>query len=160
MACLPAVATTALFIAVILLDLMSKEWRRIPGRALFGIFAVLLVQFICDKGDDWVAWTLLAFPFVLLFIGYIFRVSYNDPSSSAESEPASDDSSCGCPCCGGRPCHCMRPCWMPRWRPCPSPPSPPPTPKPCPRPCPKPKPCPGPGPGPKPDDCIPNSLAD
>ena len=156
MACLPAVATTALFIAVILLDLMSKEWRRIPGRALFGIFSVLLVQFICEKGEDWVAWTLLAFPFVLLFIGYIFRISYNDPiSSESPSEASSEYSSCGCPCCHLSPCACRRPCWMPP-SPCPAPP----TPKPCPpsNPCPtpKPKPC----PGPKPDDCIPNSLAD
>lgn len=134
MACLPAVATTALFIAVILLDLMNRQWRRVPGRALFGVFSVLLVLFICERGSEWMAWTLLAAPFVLIFLGYIFQVQYIDGNGSYDDSEEEDQGYCGCPCCQMRPCRCPRPC---------------PNPNPCPPPKPKPKPC----PEPKPKNC-------
>jgi hypothetical protein len=134
MPCLPAVATTGLFVAVILLDLMTKEWRRVPGRALFGVFSVLLVLFICERGSEWMAWTLLGAPFLLIFLGYIFQIQYTNGNGSYDDSYEEEVQGCGCPCCHFRPCRCPRPC---------------PNPNPCPPPKPKPKPC----PEPKPKEC-------
>ena len=116
--CPPAIATAAFFIAVILLDLYTRDWRRAPGRALFGIFATLLVIFICQRGSHTMAWILLAAPFVLVFLGWIFRAhsemkQYDDYSTNYVRQM---DPGCACPCCGSMPCHCMRPC--PQARPC------------------------------------------
>ena len=114
--CPPAIATAAFFLAVILLDLYTHEWRRAPGRALFGIFATLLMIFICQRGSHTMAWILLAAPFVLVFLGWIFRahseINQYD-TTSYEYETTLHDG-CACPCCGSTPCHCLRPCPEPR----------------------------------------------
>jgi hypothetical protein len=110
--CPPAIATAALFIAVILLDLYTRDWRRAPGRALFGIFATLLMIFICQRGSHTMAWILLAAPFVLVFLGWIFR-AHSEVKESDDYTRAYENTmnpGCACPCCGSMPCHCMRPC--------------------------------------------------
>jgi hypothetical protein len=135
MVCLPAIATTACFVALILLDLYNRDWRRIPGHSLFGVFAVLLILFICQKGSETIAWILLGSPFVLVFLSYLFSLWFE--SKSVDPSPSE------CPCCSFNPCHCRKPCWRPRPRPNPRPP--------CPTPEPEPK--------PKPDNCIQSSLA-
>jgi hypothetical protein len=139
MVCFPAIAATAYFIAVILLDLYNRNWNQIPGHALFGVFAVLLILFICERASEFVAWILLAAPLVFVALGYIFSMWFSSPKS--DTLPV--DPPCNqCPCCSYRPCRCRRPCWRPKPR-CPS----------CPD-CPKPK----PEPKPKPDNCIKPSL--
>lgn len=141
MVCLPSIATAACFVAILLLDLYNRDWRRIPGHALLGIFAVFLTLFICERSSDFVAWILLGSPFILVFAGYFVsswleaRPKYNPP----EPEPSPiGPSGCGCGCCRMSPCRCNRPCWRPRRR--------------CPQPKPEPK--------PKPDNCIQSSLAE
>lgn len=123
--CPPAIATAACFVAVILMDLYNRNWGAAPGHGLLGVFAVLLMIFICQKGAEWLAWTLLGAPFVLVFLGYLFRLmqQHNDPQpdpSADPSMPAYYDpcASMGCPCCGVRPCQCMRPCPEERKAPC------------------------------------------
>lgn len=137
MVCSPAIATTAYFVAVILLDLYSRDWKRIPGHALFGVFATLLILFICERASEMMAWILLAAPLVLVFISYYFSSWLTKPETPID--PSEPQPSCNsCPCCHYRPCRCMRPCWRPK------------------PPCPK---CPGcPEPKPKPDNCIKSSL--
>jgi hypothetical protein len=146
MACFPAITTTALFVAIVLLDLYNREWYRIPGRALLGVFAVLLVLFICQRTNEFVAWILLLAPFGLVFLSYLFSIwATQEPSS--DTKPAEEPCRSVCPCCQMRRCGCRRPCFRPR----------PVCPKPnCPE-CPKPD-CPKPTPEPKPDNCIKNSL--
>lgn len=139
MVCLPAIAATAYFVAVILLDLYNRNWNRIPGHALFGVFATLLVLFICEKASETVAWILLVAPFGLVLIGYLVTL-WTTSESSAPSKPSCNE----CPCCHYKMCRCRRPCWRPK----------PVCPK-CPD-CPEPK----PEPKPKPDNCIKSSLAD
>ena len=131
MVCSPAIATTACFVALILLDLYNRDWRRIPGHALFGVFAILLILFICQKGSDTIAWILLGSPFVLVFLSYLLSSWMEAKPTEATIDPPS------CPCCHYNPCSCRRPCWRPR---------------------PKPTPC--PGPKPKPDNCLQSSLAE
>ena len=129
MVCLPAIATTAYFVAIVLLDLYNSDWARIPGHALFGVFATLLILFICQRASELVAWILLAAPLVFVFISYLastWLTTKTDPPSPSQSS---------CPCCQYRPCQCRRPCWKPK------------------------PPCPKPEPKPKPDNCIKDSLA-
>jgi hypothetical protein len=135
MVCSPAIATTAYFVAIILLDLYSRNWGQIPGRALFGVFATLLILFICERGSETMAWILLAAPLGIVFLSYLFSswfVKKEEPGLPAEPTCNS------CPCCHYRAYRCRRPCWRPK----------PPCPK-CPD-CPRPQ--------PKPDNCIKDSL--
>ena len=139
MVCLPAIAATAYFVSVILLDLYNRNWNQVPGHALFGVFATLLILFICQKASETVAWILLAAPFAFILLGYL--VTLWSSSNATEQQPSSEPS-CPCPCCHFKRCQCRRPCWRP---------------KPA---CPKCPDCPAPKPKPKPDNCIKSSLAD
>lgn len=163
MACLPATVATAYFIAVILLDLFHRDWRRIPGHALLGAFVYLIVQFICEKGSESMAWILIIAPFLFVLIGYFFRLLFSvdvkGAAISAVNESAlssTDISTSECPCCLQQPCQCNMPC--------PSSPPPPPPPPATPAPaCPSPPPPPPPEVPkckPKSDSCIKGSYAD
>ena len=118
--CPPAIATAAAFVAVVLLDLYVRDWGRAPGHALFGVFAVLLMIFICQRGSQTMAWILLAAPFVLVLLGWVFR-AYSS-MTQYDNTPAQEYAwsgnqvgyGCPCPCCGAIPCHCMRPCPEPK----------------------------------------------
>ena len=114
--CPPAIATSALFVAVLLLDLYLHEWGRVPGHAILGAFTVLVMMFICQRGSASVAWILLGAPFVFLLLAWIAR-AYSEVKtydSSPESELTyGGDMDCPCPCCGSSPCNCMRPCMEP-----------------------------------------------
>ena len=155
MFCLPATVTTAYFIAIILLDLINRDWNRVPGHALFGVFAVLLVSFICQRGSEPMAWILMGAPFIFLFLGYMFRIIFSVDWKNllfgwaTKETPQNTSFDSTCPCCQEAPCHCISPC------PIQPKPTPNPTPKPCPAP-PRPKPC----APPKPEGCIKGSLSD
>ena len=156
MLCLPGVTTAALFIAFIMLDLHNRDWARVPGHALFGVFAVLLMLFICERAGEGTAWLLLIAPFLFVGIGYIIRKLSASSSSSNNPVIPADSNGCNAPCrcCMHNPCRCLRPC--PKQRECPDCPGCPDCPD-CPK-CPKCPKCPN-KPKPKPDSCIPDSLA-
>ena len=120
--CPPAVVTAASFVAVIFLDLYRREYRSVPGHALFGVFAVLLMIFICQRGSATVAWILFSVPFLFVFLAYIVRFM-----SEGKEEPESPTEFV-CPCCRILPCNCRRPCTQPQTQPQPQP-QPNPTPK-------------------------------
>lgn len=156
MVCLPGITITAIFTAVILLDLYHRDWRRVPGHALFGVFATLLVLFLCERTSELVAWTLIAAPILFAILGWIMHMIiealYAPPSPSTRK-----NTDVGCPCCTSIPCSCRSPCrHRPRPRPEPSPDVPI-----CPGPIPPPRPTPEPAPAcPKPGEtCIKPSLA-
>jgi len=118
MVCLPGITTAALFTAVILYDLYDRNWARIPGHGLFGVFATLLILFICERTSEWVAWSLLTIPLVFFFLASFF--AYDTPQKRVI--PAEPDS---LPCCKERPCR-RRLYATPTDTPvCPSPPKPP-----------------------------------
>lgn len=116
--CPPAIATAACFVAVILLDLYTHDWRRAPGHALFGVFAVLLMIFICQRGSSTLAWILLGAPFLLVLLAWIIRAysemtKYDDiPQQMSAWQGNEIEYGCPCPCCGSLPCGCMRPCYQ------------------------------------------------
>ena len=142
MVCLPTVATAALFTAVIIYDLYDRNWSRIPGHGLFGVFATLLMLFICQRTSDWVAWSILAIPIVFCFAASFFtQTSAPVPASVPEATATLDTSSC----CNSNPRGCMRPCRKPT--PIPIRPK-------CPEPEPEPTPTPTPEPTPTPDKCC------
>ena len=117
--CPPAIATAACFLAIVLLDLYTHDWTRVPGHALFGIFAILLMIFICQRASESVAWILLVAPFVLVFLAWIVRAfaemkKYDNEPSQEPAWGGNEVGGCPCPCCNSMPCHCMRPCAQPR----------------------------------------------
>jgi len=118
--CPPAIATAAAFVAVIFLDLYVRDWGRVPGHALFGVFATLLMIFICQRGSQTMAWILLGAPIVLVLLGWVFRAfsSMKQYDDAPAQEPAWGGNQvgygCPCPCCGSLPCGCMKPCLQPK----------------------------------------------
>ena len=95
MVCLPGITTAALFTSVIFYDLYDRNWSRIPGHGLFGIFATLLIVFICERTSEWLAWSLLTIPIVFCFIGSFF--AYDLPKV---------ESTFSCNQCNFDPCRC------------------------------------------------------
>lgn len=137
MVCLPGITTAALFTAVIFYDLYDRNWRRIPGHGLFGVFATLLILFICEKTSEWVAWSLLAIPLLFCLLASFFTYEMPQPQPQPQRH--------SCHSCNYNPCRCRR-----------RPPPPPEDPHVCPSPPPPPPAC-----KPKNDDdnCIKNTLA-
>jgi len=138
MVCLPTIATAALFTAVIVYDLYDRNWSRIPGHGLFGVFATLLMLFICQRTSEWVAWSILAIPIVFCLLASFMR-----STETAAKAVAKVDTSCSC--CNYNPCRKPKP--MPKPKPIPIDPK-------CPDPEPKPAPAPAPTPEPTPDKCC------
>jgi len=126
MVCLPGITTAALFTAVIFYDLYDRNWRRIPGHGLFGVFATLLILFICEKTSEWVAWSLLAIPLLFCLLASFF--TYEPPQPKTQPQPEGKR----CHSCNYNPCRCRRRPPPPPEDPpvCPSPPKPPPACKP------------------------------
>ena len=119
--CPPAIVTSACFVAIVLLDLYIHDWGRAPGHALFGVFAVLLMIFICQRASHGVAWILLVAPFFLVLFAWMVRafaeMTKHDQSPPQEPAWAGNDVSnygCSCPCCNSMPCRCMKPCAEPK----------------------------------------------
>lgn len=114
--CPPAIATAAAFVAIILFNLYSRDWRRIPGHALFGVFAVLLMIFICQRASPVVGWILLFAPFLFVLFAWILRAHAEMTKYDKEPQQIPADAGnevqwgCPCPCCGGQPCLCKKPC--------------------------------------------------
>ena len=136
MVCLPTIATAALFTAVIVYDLYDRNWSRIPGHGLFGVFATLLMLFICQRTSEWVAWSILAIPIVFCLLASFMR-----STETAAKAVAKVDTSCSC--CNYNPCRKPKP----KPKPIPIDPK-------CPDPEPKPAPTPAPTPEPTPDKCC------
>lgn len=140
MVCAPVIAATAYFVAIILLHLYNRDWKRVPGHALFGVFATLLLLFICQRGSETMAWILFGAPFAFVLIAYLVSIWSTVEPSDSKVIPVDPPCNPPCPCCFHRPCNCRRPCWRPKPR------------------CPQYPDCPKPEPKPKPDNCIKPSL--
>jgi len=85
----PAIATAALFTAIIIHDAMVKESSSIPTHAFLGLISVLAMFYLSMKGADVVAWGILVLPmfiialsFVLVYTGTKTMASTVDSSSS------------------------------------------------------------------------------
>lgn len=122
--CPPAVVTGALFTALLFLDLFRREYKLLPGHAIFGVIATLLMAILCQNGASMVAWGLLVLPFLFLLIGWmIWAIKQQEdrpsspypiapkpavnPCSTCDEYPPNDPcEKCRNPC---RRCRCPRP---------------------------------------------------
>ena len=77
--CTPTIATAALFVALIILDLLRRDYELLPGHGFFGLISVFLMAILCQRGYSMAAWGLLLFPFVILVIG--LGIQANQPTS-------------------------------------------------------------------------------
>lgn len=68
--CPPVITTAALFVALIFLDLLRREFELLPGHGFMGIISVLLMSILCQHNLSIVAWGLLVFPFLILIFGW------------------------------------------------------------------------------------------
>jgi hypothetical protein len=107
--CPPSFTAAALFVAFILYDMTQRDFQRIPGRLFFGIIAIVLLNYLCQKGAEKLAWILLGFPILLVLIGVIFSPRYYQEDTRIPKQPCDEPK----PCCQHRPCGCPRPCPLP-----------------------------------------------
>lgn len=85
--CTPAVVTAALFTSLLFLDLFRREYKLLPGHAIFGILATLLMTVLCQNNATLAAWGLLTFPFVLLIIGWMIWAIQQQEQAARPSYP-------------------------------------------------------------------------
>ena len=92
----PAIATAALFTAIIIHDAMIKESDSIPIHAFLGLISVLAMIYLSMKGANFVAWGILILPmfiialsFVLVYVGTKATVSTNASSVASTSSSSS-----------------------------------------------------------------------
>jgi hypothetical protein len=58
----PALTTAALFMALILLDMVKQQFKLLIGHFLLGIIAVLLMIYLSQNGADLAAWGIFSIP--------------------------------------------------------------------------------------------------
>jgi hypothetical protein len=105
--CTPTIATAAIFVSLLFVDLLRHDYELLPGHAVAGVVSVLLMGVLCEYGASLAAWGLLLLPFVILLIGWIMFV--RQPTKAATptvySPPISGNS---CSVCRKNPCGCYR----------------------------------------------------
>jgi len=69
----PPLVTGALFVSLILLDLLRHDYELLPGHTFFGIFCVLAMAVLVQYGYTNTGWGLLAMPFIILLIGLMLK---------------------------------------------------------------------------------------
>jgi len=74
--CAPVLATSALFTAVVLLDILRHDFEYVPRHGFLGFLCVFLMAVLCEYGATYVAWALLLLPFLLLIISTIIETSF------------------------------------------------------------------------------------
>lgn len=84
---LPSMVTAALFLAVILSDLMKGRQDSAKGHFFLGIVSFLLILYLHEEGYDMVAWGILSVPFILIAIGLLFSGG-STPQSAGTYAPS------------------------------------------------------------------------
>lgn len=114
MDCLPAYTGSAIFTALILLDLINKKWTQLPGHILFGFFIVLLLIYICESRGPALGWILLSIPLLFILLGLLLGAIKKPAVAPVKPGPSSAAADmCECPCCTVNPCKCKKPCPKP-----------------------------------------------
>jgi hypothetical protein len=73
-----AVTTVALFIAIIINDVIQNNISSISNHAFFGLLSVLAVLFLCMKGAESVAWGLIIIPMFTIALSFVLSNSDSD----------------------------------------------------------------------------------
>lgn len=91
--CRPGLVTIAIFFAIVVIDLVKQDYSFIPGHALLGIVASLLMYTLCSVGMGIVAWVLLILPFLLIAFGYlIYSIRRDEKTVAAKQQLLSTES--------------------------------------------------------------------
>jgi hypothetical protein len=105
--CTPTIATGALFVSLIFLDLLRHDYNYIAAHSIFGVVAVFLMAILCQSGASFVAWVFLIFPFAVLMISWGLMVRQSEPNPVISmpdlSSPLNNHS---CVSCRSNPCSC------------------------------------------------------
>jgi hypothetical protein len=84
---LPSMVTAALFVAVILSDLMKGRRDSAKGHFFLGIVSFLLILYLHEEGYDMVAWGILSVPFILIVLGIMFGGGSTTQSAPKQHSP-------------------------------------------------------------------------
>lgn len=99
--CPAAIATAAIFTALIILDIANKNYNTIGLRVSGGIFSVIGIFVICQALGNEAGWFFLAVPFFVLLAGFLMIWIDNKKDSTPvvkETNPCME--------CGYAPCDC------------------------------------------------------
>ena len=85
----PAIATAALFTAIIIHDAMVKESDSIPNHAFLGLISVLAMIYLSMKGADIVAWGILVLPMFIIALSFVLVYTGTKTMASTEKSSSS-----------------------------------------------------------------------
>jgi hypothetical protein len=77
--CTPTIATAALFVALLFLDLFRHDFELLPGHAFAGVLSTGLMAVLCQYGAGIAAWGLLLLPFIIVIFGWAFWAAGSVP---------------------------------------------------------------------------------
>jgi hypothetical protein len=86
------IAVVALFVAIILNDVLQQNSSEIPKHALFGLISTLGMFVLWYNDHELVGWGLLIVPIFILFISFIIVLLNKKPSSSTSSTASTGSS--------------------------------------------------------------------
>jgi hypothetical protein len=98
--------TAAIFLAIILNDLIQNRKYRVQNNLYLGLLATALVTMLWYLGYEYVAWGLIILPILTLFITYIIVISTSKKvvSTTDNNGPIiSDSSKSDAPACNQNP---------------------------------------------------------
>jgi hypothetical protein len=109
--CPSALTAAALFIALVIMDLIKHKYRNIPLHAIGGFFCILGLTYLCSILGDLTGWILLSIPVVVVCIGLFMmwldsRKTYVTATIPAVQRMPTNNCS---PCiqCGMSSCGCF-----------------------------------------------------
>lgn len=113
--CPSAIATAAIFTALIINDLINGDYRPIVLHLFGGAFVTLGILTLCQYIGDYAGWIFLAIPVVVILIGTILEWYSSSSTDTVTISSGPSSGPCLMPCsrCGYcNPCHCRprRPC--------------------------------------------------
>lgn len=107
--CPSAIATAAVFTALVVNDLINKNYTPIVLHVFGGIFVVLGITALCQRIGDYAGWLLLLIPIFIILIGFFLEWYSSYPNKKVDMGPSSGPCLMPCQACGYcKPCRCSR----------------------------------------------------
>ena len=103
--CSPALASLAIFTALIILDITNKDNKQIFFHIITGIFSVLGLSVICSYIGETAGWALFSVPFIVLVVGFLL-IWIDGQKDPAPKPPCQTMPPRACPCLSCRSCPC------------------------------------------------------
>ena len=83
------ITTAALFIAIIINDVIQKNESSISSHAFLGLLSTLAVLFLCMKGAEMVAWGIIILPIFVIILSFVL-VYFSASNTTDSNAPASN----------------------------------------------------------------------